>query len=86
MADALDDAAGRTHDLDGIESGLDKVGNIVKGSIFWNPIPHMRNVANHYFVDKGLVGTGGLCRQGCWQGRGWPPVGCPRPRSGPPRP
>lgn len=56
LADALDDAAGRTHDLDGISSGLDKMGNLVKGSIFWNPIPHIRNVANHYFVDKGLVG------------------------------
>ena len=57
LAEALDDAVGRQHDLDGISSGLDKAGNLVKGSIFWNPIPHMRNVANHYFVDKGLVGT-----------------------------
>jgi len=57
LADALDDAAGRTRDLDGIQNGLDKMGNMVKGSIFWNPIPHMRNVANHYFVEKGLVGT-----------------------------
>jgi hypothetical protein len=57
LADALDDAAGRTRDLDGLSNGLDKAGNLVKGSIFWNPIPHMRNVANHYFVEKGLVGT-----------------------------
>lgn len=57
LAEALDDAVGRQHDLDGIATGLDKAGNLVKGSIFWNPIPHMRNVANHYFVDKGLVGT-----------------------------
>lgn len=55
LADALDDAAGRTHDLDGLSNGLDRAGNLVKGSIFWNPIPHIRNVANHYFVDKGLV-------------------------------
>lgn len=57
LADALDDVAGRTRDLDGISNGLDKAGNLVKGSIFWNPIPHMRNVANHYFVEKGLVGN-----------------------------
>lgn len=64
LADALDDAAGRTHDLDGISSGLDKAGNLVKGSIFWNPIPHIRNVANHYFVDKGLVGTAASAAKG----------------------
>ena len=57
VADALDDFSGRTRDLDGLTNGLDKAGNVVKGSIFWNPIPHMRNVANHYFVEKGLVGT-----------------------------
>ncbi len=56
LADALDDAAGRTRDLDGLENGVDRMGNLIKGSIFWNPIPHIRNVANHYFVDKGLVG------------------------------
>ena len=57
VADALDDFSGRTRDLDGLTNGLDKAGNVVKGSIFWNPIPHIRNVANHYFVEKGLVGT-----------------------------
>lgn len=57
VADALDDFKGRTHDLDGLENGLDKAGNIIKGSIFWNPIPHMRNIANMYFTGKGLVGT-----------------------------
>lgn len=56
LADALDDAAGRTHDLDGLTNGVDRMGNLIKGSIFWNPIPHIRNVANHYFVDKGLIG------------------------------
>ena len=57
LADALDDALGRQRDIEGLENALDKAGNFIKGSIFWNPIPHMRNVANHYFVEKGLVGN-----------------------------
>jgi hypothetical protein len=57
LADALDDALGRQREIEGLESALDKAGSFIKGSIFWNPIPHMRNVANHYFVEKGLVGT-----------------------------
>src|SRR6185437_8983341 len=57
LADALDDALGRQRDIEGLEGALDKAGNLIKGSIFWNPLPHMRNVANHYFVEKGLAGT-----------------------------
>lgn len=57
LAHALEDARGRQRDLDGLTNGLDKIGNVVKGSIFWNPIPHMRNVANHFFVEKGLAGS-----------------------------
>jgi len=57
LAHALEDARGRQHDLDDLTTSFDRMGNLVKGSIFWNPFPHMRNVANHYFVEKGLVGT-----------------------------
>lgn len=57
LADALDDFMGHQREIEGLSGALDKAGNLIKGSIFWNPLPHMRNVANHYFVEKGLFGN-----------------------------
>lgn len=58
IADTLEDFVGDAktnspHILDLPE----KVGRLAKASLFYNPLPHMRNVLNHYFVSKGLVGT-----------------------------
>lgn len=56
IADALDDFLGGMKDMDGLRSGIDKVGSVIKGSIFFNPLPHLANVFNHYVVSKGAVG------------------------------
>lgn len=57
LADALEDFGGQVaRDAEGLVSGLDKAANVVKGSIFWWPLPHMLNEFDHYVVARGLVG------------------------------
>lgn len=56
FAEMLEDFA-KSSNLDGMTHGLEMASNFVRASIFWNPIPHSRNVANHYFASKGLVGN-----------------------------
>jgi hypothetical protein len=38
--------------LEGLE-GLRKINQFATGSIFWNPIPHIENVAAHWFTGRG---------------------------------
>lgn len=38
--------------LEGLE-GLRKINQFATGSIFWNPLPHIENVAAHWFTGRG---------------------------------
>ena len=51
LADILDDFY-KPGVLDA-ESALRKINQFATGSIFWNPIPHIENVAAHWFTGRG---------------------------------
>lgn len=51
IADVFDDFVGK--DLSKWEQGLANVNRVAVGSIFWNPIPHIENVATHWLVGRG---------------------------------
>jgi GGDEF domain-containing protein len=36
---------------------LEKVGNFMTASLLLNPIPHIRNIANHALIERGVSGT-----------------------------
>lgn len=57
VADALEDFASGNRNLEGTVEGLDKAASVIKGSIFWWPLPHMLNTLDHYITAGGLVGN-----------------------------
>lgn len=57
IAEAVEDFLGDVKNPDELAKGLYKTGQLMKASIFWNPVPHMRNATNFFFTDKGAFGT-----------------------------
>lgn len=57
IAEAVEDYLGDAKNPNELAKGLYNTGRLMKASIFWNPVPHMRNATNFFFTDKGLFGT-----------------------------
>jgi len=38
----------------GVGNGLGKISRLITGAMFWDPLPHLWNVATHSFVERGL--------------------------------
>ena len=51
LADAIEDFLGPR--LSNWEEGLASANRFMAGSIFWNPLPHVENVATHWFSGRG---------------------------------
>ena len=56
-AEVFEDFVKNARSPEELAGALEKVGRLAKASLFYNPLPHAFNVANHYFVSKGLLGT-----------------------------
>lgn len=52
VANTLNDFYGNVG-RDGLEATLSKANRFLTGAIFFNPLPHIRNVAEHWFVSRG---------------------------------
>lgn len=52
LADALDDFYKPGFDIDSLD-WLRRANRFAVGSLFWNPIPHIENVAGHWYVGRG---------------------------------
>lgn len=63
IAEVFEDFAKDARTPEDWATAYEKIGRFTKASIFYNPVPHMRNVWNHLFVGRGLVGgTAGMPR------------------------